>query len=163
MEGFLAHLRGSQTRAQTLSRVFAINAGSHAHSYIYQVFLGAYLISTVKVPLTMVLQMLLLGGLAAIPAAFMAGRASDKWGRKPVNLFILAFLLLFSFPAFWLINTGNVWLIATVYALGFALLSRAPSQPSQPCSLNCSAPDTGTPVSPWPASSPPSSAAASLP
>jgi MFS family permease len=103
-----------------LSRVFMINVGSHAHSYIYQVFIGAYLISTVKVPPTIVPQMLLLGGMAAIPAAFLAGRASDKWGRKPVNLFILAFLFLFSFPAFWLVNTGSVWLIATVYVLGFA-------------------------------------------
>lgn len=103
-----------------LYRVFMINVGSHAHSYIYQVFIGAYLISTVKVSPTMVPQMLLLGGLVAIPAAFLAGRASDKWGRKPVNLVILTFLFLFSFPAFWLVNTGSVWLIGTVYVLGFA-------------------------------------------
>lgn len=103
-----------------LARVFFINVGGHAHSYIYQVFIGAYLISTVHMPATLVPQMLLLGGIVAIPAAYLAGRASDKWGRKPVNLFILGVLFLFSFPAFWLAGTGNVWLIGAVYVVGFA-------------------------------------------
>ncbi|VXB65750.1 MFS transporter [Arthrobacter sp. 9V] len=103
-----------------LTRVFFINVGGHAHSYIYQVFIGAYLISTVHMPTTLVPQMLLLGGIVAIPAAYLAGRASDKWGRKPVNLAILSVLFLFSFPAFWLAGTGNVWLIGAVYVVGFA-------------------------------------------
>lgn len=102
-----------------LRQVFLINMGTHAHSYIYQAFLGTFLISVVSVEKSLIPQMLAMGGLFAIPAALIAGRATDRWGRKPVNVFILAFLFLFSFPAFWLSSTGNVWLIALVYAVGF--------------------------------------------
>lgn len=102
-----------------LRQVFLINMGTHAHSYIYQAFLGTFLISVVNIDKAVIPQLLAMGGLFAIPAALLAGRATDRWGRKPVNVFILAFLFLFSFPAFWLSSTGNIWLIALVYAVGF--------------------------------------------
>lgn len=103
-----------------MTRVFLINVGGHAHSYIYSAFMGAYLVGTLHVASDMIPKMVMLGGLCAIPAAWFAGRASDKWGRRPVNIAILTFLLLFSVPAFLLLETGNPWLIALVYALGFA-------------------------------------------
>ncbi|WP_225625857.1 hypothetical protein [Streptomyces werraensis] len=40
-------------------------------------------------------------------------------GRKPVNIAILLVLLVFSAPAFLLLNTGDAWLIALVCAVGF--------------------------------------------
>ncbi|WP_426977069.1 MFS transporter [Pseudarthrobacter sp. O4] len=108
-----------QKGRRPLRQVFLINMGTHAHSYIYQAFLGTFLISVVNIDKALIPQMLAIGGLFAIPAALIAGRATDRWGRKPVNVFILSFLFLFSFPAFWLSSTGNVWLIALVYAVGF--------------------------------------------
>lgn len=102
-----------------LSRVFFMNVGPHAHSYIYNAFVGSYLIGTVRVDASLVPKMVLLGGIAAIPGALLAGWAADRWGRKPVNIVILAVLLVFSVPAFQLLNTGNTWLIAIVYVVGF--------------------------------------------
>jgi MFS family permease len=102
-----------------LWRVFFINLGSHAHSYIYNAFIGAYLVGTVKIDPTIIPKMVLLGGVFAIPGAYLAGRAVDAWGRKPVNLFIFAALFLFSAPAFMLLQTGNIWLIMIVYVFGF--------------------------------------------
>jgi MFS family permease len=96
-----------------------INIGANGHSYIYSAFVGAYLIGTVQVETTLIPQMVLLGGVFAIPGAWMAGRAIDKWGRRPVSLVIMSVLLLFSAPAFMLLNTGNPWLIAIVYIVGF--------------------------------------------
>jgi MFS family permease len=102
-------------------RVFFINVGGHAHSYIYNAFVGAYLIGTVQVAPTVIPRMVLLGGVFAIPGALLAGRAVDRWGRRPVNIAILAVLFAFSAPAFLLLRTGNLWLIAVVYIVGFAV------------------------------------------
>lgn len=102
-----------------LAQVFFINVGSHAHSYIYNAFVGAYLIGTVQVDPTLIPKMVLLGGVFAVPGAWLAGRASDRWGRKPVNIAILAVLLVFSAPAFMLLDSGNIWLISLVYIVGF--------------------------------------------
>ncbi len=102
-----------------LWRVFFINIGSHAQSYIYNAFIGAYLIGTVKIDPTIIPQMVLLGGIFAIPGAMLAGRATDKWGRKPVNIAIFVTLFVFSAPAFMLLATGNLWLIMIVYIFGF--------------------------------------------
>ena len=102
-----------------LWRVFFINVGSHAHSYIYNAFIGAYLVGTVGIAPDIVPKMVLLGGVFAIPGAWLAGRASDKWGRKPVNITILCLLFLFAAPAFMLMQTGNLWLIMIVYVFGF--------------------------------------------
>lgn len=102
-----------------LARVFFINLGGHAHSYIYNAFVGSYLIGTVGIDPAVVPRMILLGGACAIPGAFVAGWASDRWGRRPVNIAIMSVLLAFSTPAFVLLNSGQTWLICIVYAVGF--------------------------------------------
>jgi MFS family permease len=102
-----------------LWRVFLINVGSHAHSYFYSAFIGAYLVGTVKIVSTVIPKMVLLGGIFAVGGALLAGRATDKWGRKPVNIAIAAALVAFTTPAFLLLRTGNPWLIGFVYVFGF--------------------------------------------
>src|SRR5919206_664754 len=47
-------------------------------------------------------------GLVTVP---LFGALSDRVGRKPLYLFGSVFLLLFSFPFFWLLNTGTTVLI----------------------------------------------------
>jgi MFS family permease len=104
-----------------LRRVFLITVGSHAQSYFYSAFIGAYLVGTIKIDPTVIPKMVLLGGIFAIAAAYFAGRATDKWGRKPVNVWIAVALVVFTVPAFLLMQTGNLWLIAIVYVVGFIL------------------------------------------
>jgi MFS family permease len=96
-----------------------VNIGSNGHSYIYSAFLGAYLVGTVQIDASIVPLMLLIGGLAAIPGAWLAGAAIDRWGRRPVSIVIMATLILFAGPAFLLLNTGNTVLIAVCYVVGF--------------------------------------------
>ncbi|UNX55123.1 MHS family MFS transporter [Georgenia sp. TF02-10] len=103
----------------SLLRVFFINMGSNGQSYIYQVFMGSYLVTWLGVEADFIPQILLLGGIGACFAAVAAGRATDLVGRKPVMLAVLIFLFLFPIPAFMMIDTRSPVLIGLVVVIGF--------------------------------------------
>ncbi|MET4542270.1 MFS family permease [Arthrobacter bambusae] len=102
-----------------LFRVFFMNVGANAHSYLFQVFLGSYLISQLKIDATFIPKVLLVGALFACVSAFVFGNLSDRFGRRSMYLVVTTFLFIFPIPAFLLINTGNLFLISLVIVLGF--------------------------------------------
>ncbi|WP_411733339.1 MFS transporter, partial [Paeniglutamicibacter sp.] len=102
-----------------LFRVFFMNVGANAHSYIFQVFLGSYLITQLKIDATFIPKVLLVGALFACVSAYAFGSLSDRYGRRRMYLIITAFLFVFPVPAFLLLNTGNLFLISLVIVLGF--------------------------------------------
>jgi MFS family permease len=102
-----------------LARVFFMNVGANAHSYIFQVFLGSYLISQLKIDATFIPKVLLVGALFACVSAYAFGTLSDRFGRRRMYLIVTAFLFVFPIPAFVLLNTGNLFLISLVIVLGF--------------------------------------------
>jgi MFS family permease len=102
-----------------LFRVFFMNVGANAHSYIFQVFLGSYLITQLKIDATFIPKVLLVGALFACISAYAFGTMSDRFGRRRMYLIITAFLFVFPVPAFLLLNTGNLFLISLVIVLGF--------------------------------------------
>jgi len=91
-------------------RTFALNIGGNTHSYIFQVFMGSYLIQTVGVDRRLIPQALLVGALFGCLSAFVTGVLTDRLGRRPVIIAVAAFLLL---------DTGNVALIVLVIVIGF--------------------------------------------
>jgi len=107
-----------------LARIFLMNVGANAHSYIYQVFIGGYLITQLDVDSKLIPKFLLLGALCACVSAVVFGILSDKYGRRRMYLIVTGFLLLFSFPAFMLLNTGNLVLICLVIVIGFMIASQ---------------------------------------
>ncbi|GAA1635444.1 MFS transporter [Georgenia ruanii] len=109
----------------SLVRVFFINMGSNGQSYIYQVFMGSYLVTWLGVEATFIPKILLFGGIGACLAAVVAGRASDLLGRKPVILTVLIFLFLFPIPAFMMIDTKEPFLIGLVVVIGFMMAGYA--------------------------------------
>jgi MFS family permease len=96
-----------------------MNVGANAHSYIFQVFLGSYLITQLKIDATFIPKVLLVGALFACVSAYAFGSMSDRFGRRRMYLIITAFLFVFPVPAFLLLNTGNLFLISLVIVLGF--------------------------------------------
>lgn len=102
-----------------LFRVFFMNVGANAHSYIFQVFLGSYLITQLKIDATFIPKVLLVGALFACVSAYAFGTMSDRFGRRRMYLIVTAFLFVFPVPAFLLLNTGNLFLISLVIVLGF--------------------------------------------
>jgi len=100
-------------------RTFALNIGGNTHSYIFQVFMGSYLIQNVGVDKRLVPQALLVGALFGCLSAFVTGVLTDRVGRRPVIIAVTAFLVVFPAPAFLMLDTGNVVLIVLVIVLGF--------------------------------------------
>ena len=100
-------------------RTFALNIGGNTQSYIFQVFMGSYLIQTVGVDRRLVPQALLVGALFGCASAFVTGVLTDRFGRRPVIIAVIAFLVVFPAPAFLVLDTGNAGLIVLVIVLGF--------------------------------------------
>jgi Arabinose efflux permease len=107
-----------------LARIFFMNIGANAHSYIFQVFIGGYLITWLHVDSKLIPKFLLIGALCACVSAVVFGILSDKYGRKRMYLIVTGFLALFAFPAFMLMNTGNLVLICLVIVVGFMIASQ---------------------------------------
>lgn len=102
-----------------LLRVFLINIGGNAHSYTYQVFMASYLTTVIGVEKSLIPPMLLTGALFAMASAFVHGVATDRWGRRPVNRFVLSCLTVLPLPAFLMLTSENTVLIFITIILGF--------------------------------------------
>jgi MFS family permease len=107
-----------------LARIFFMNIGANAHSYIFQVFIGGYLITWMHIDSKLIPKFLLIGALCACVSAVVFGILSDKYGRKRMYLIVTGFLALFAFPAFMLMSTGNLVLICLVIVVGFMIASQ---------------------------------------
>lgn len=100
-------------------RTFALNIGGNTQSYIFQVYMGSYLINTVGVSDRLVPRALLIGAIFGCVSAFVSGALTDRFGRKPVIISVAGFLVVFPVPAFLLLDTGNTFLVVLVIVLGF--------------------------------------------
>jgi MFS family permease len=96
-------------------RTFALNIGGNTQ-YVFQVFMGSYLIQTVGVDQRLVSQALLVGALSGCVSAFVTGVLTDRYGRKPVILAVAAFLVLSRRPR------SSCWTPATLCSSGQPLL-----------------------------------------
>jgi MFS family permease len=102
-----------------VARVFFMNLGTNAHSYIFQVFIASYLISELEIDKAFIPKVLLIGALFACVSAYVFGTLSDRFGRRPMYLVVTGFLLIFPVPAFMLLGTQNLLLIGLVIVVGF--------------------------------------------
>lgn len=109
----------------SLWRVFLVNMGSNGQSYIYQVFMGSYLVTWLGVQAKFIPELLLYGALGACLAAFGSGWLTDRIGRRPVIIGVLIFLFCFPIPAFLLLDSKNTIAIGVVVVIGFMMAGYA--------------------------------------
>ena len=97
----------------TMGAFFLLNGGF----YIAITFMLTYGTQTVGVESSTMLTGVLIAACVQIVAIGFFGALSDRVGRRPVYLGGAIFLALFSFPLFWMVNTGNavvIWLALTI-------------------------------------------------
>ena len=97
----------------TMGAFFLLNGGF----YVTITFMLAYGTQNVGVDSGTMLTGVLIAGTIQIFAIGAFAALSDRVGRRPVYLGGAIFLLLFSFPLFWLVNTANavlIWLAMSI-------------------------------------------------
>lgn len=96
-----------------------MNLGFNAFIFILFTFMLSYATGQLGLPRGVVLQATVVGGAVQIASVLFFSALSDRVGRRPVMLAGAAFLALYAFPLFWLVNTGSTPLIFLALALGF--------------------------------------------
>lgn len=90
-------------------------------SQFFNVFAIAYCIKTLGLPPSVGLMGVMLANLVGLAVIPIVGFLCDRFGRRPVYLAGLAFLIAFIFPYFWLLETRQPVLIFTAMILAYGV------------------------------------------
>ena len=93
--------------------------------YIFTVFVLTYAADYLDLPKQTILNGIWIAAAVQLLAIPLAGILSDRIGRRPVYLAGTVFLVLFAFPFFWLIETGDtllIWLSIVLALIGHSLM-----------------------------------------
>ncbi len=96
-----------------------MNLGFNTFIFVLFTFMLSYATTQLGLPRGVVLQATVVGGAVQIASVLAFSALSDRVGRRPVMLTGAAFLALYAFPLFWLVNTGSAALIFLALAIGF--------------------------------------------
>lgn len=105
-------------------RNFLVGVGAHicdtAAVYLYATFAVAYITDNLGLPSWVALTGVIVFDVFVIVTQPLFGALSDRVGRRPVNLFSVAFTGAFAYPFFLLVNTAQpvlIWLALVVAAV----------------------------------------------
>ena len=92
-------------------------------SYMFNTLALAFFVSTVGADAdrSLLAWGVTLGSLIGIFSVPLTGAISDRVGRRTVYRFGAVFLLLYAFPAWWLLSLGNYWIAIAVVAVGIGV------------------------------------------
>jgi MHS family shikimate/dehydroshikimate transporter-like MFS transporter len=106
-------------------RNLLIGVGAHiadtACAYLYATFTVSYATSTLGISRGTVLTGVIIFGLVVIALQPVYGALSDRIGRKPLNLFSMAFTAVFIWPFFLLLETQQPVLVVLALVIATAL------------------------------------------
>jgi metabolite-proton symporter len=97
-----------------------MNLGFNTFIFVLFTFMLSYATGQLGVERSVVLNGTLVGATVQIFSVLALSALSDRVGRRPVMLAGAAFLALYAFPLFWLVDTGSPALILLAITLGFA-------------------------------------------
>ena len=96
-----------------------MNVGFSTFVYVLFTFMLTYATGQLGVERNVVLIGTVIGGLVQIASVLAFSALTDRIGRRPVMLAGAAFLALYAFPLFWLVDTGNAAVIGLGISIGF--------------------------------------------
>ena len=100
-----------RTHPKNVLLAMGMRVAENGPFYILTVFVLSYVTAELRLAENVGLVGVLIAAAIGLVTVPLFGALSDRVGRKPLYLFGSVFLLLFSFPFFWLLNTGTTVLI----------------------------------------------------
>jgi MHS family shikimate/dehydroshikimate transporter-like MFS transporter len=100
-----------RTHPKNVLLAMGMRVAENGPFYILTVFVLSYVTAELGLAENVGLVGVLIAAAIGLVTVPFFGALSDRVGRKPLYLFGSVFLLLFSFPFFWLLNTGTTVLI----------------------------------------------------
>lgn len=94
---------------------------SHGYGFVVQVFLLSYVTTQLGLPRSTALTAAVIANAAGILSLPAFGALSDLVGRRAVIMGGAMFGLLFAFPLFWMLDTGDTLLVWLAFTLGIAV------------------------------------------
>ncbi len=106
-------------------RNLLVGIGAHiadtACAYLYATFIVSYATNTLDISRSTVLTGVIVFGVVVIALQPVYGALSDRIGRKPLNLFSMAFTAIFMIPFFLLVGTEQPVLVVLALVIATAL------------------------------------------
>ncbi|MGK5553220.1 MFS transporter [Actinomadura kijaniata] len=103
---------------RSLTVAFFAQSGLGPLSYIIQIFVLSHVTRSLGLSPTVALAANVVAMLVAVVATPLFGGLTDRIGRRPVWLAGAAFMTVFAFPMFWLVETGSPLLVVLAVTLG---------------------------------------------
>ncbi len=94
---------------------------SHGYGFVVQVFLLSYVTTQLGLPRSTALTAAVIANAVGILSLPAFGALSDRVGRRAVIMGGATFGLLFAFPLFWMLDTGDTLLVWLAFTLGIAV------------------------------------------
>jgi MFS family permease len=95
-------------------------AASNSLFYVCVSGLLSYGTGNLGIERNSLLLVILVASALSLPAMYLSGAASDRYGRRPVIIFGAAAVIIWAYPFFALVNTGNLWLVFIAVTVGLA-------------------------------------------
>ena len=104
---------------RNLVRAFGLRIAETAGYAVSITFVTSYVQSNDLAERPQTILAIVIAALIGFPATLLWGRATDRFGRKPVYAFGTTLMLLFGIPMFLLLNTGQLGAIIAVFVIAF--------------------------------------------
>lgn len=106
---------------KTLLCGYLAMAGANAATYTLNTFALAYMVNNLGFPKTQALNVLILAAVAGIICTPIMGAISDRFGYAKVYILGTLFILLYSAPMFWLMDSRNIVLASVALIIGYGI------------------------------------------
>lgn len=100
---------------------FLAMAGANAATYTLNTFALSYMVNNLAFSRSDALNVIILAAIAGIICTPLMGKVSDRFGHAKVYLLGTLFILLYTAPMFWLMDSKNIVLATVAMVIGYGL------------------------------------------